>query len=65
MTTQEKKHLLAKLFTLSIKLGYGIETYMGWSFNKFDFDKIELRIISLERQLKEDEQYYLESGYIK
>ena len=29
---------------------------MGWSFNKFDFDKIELRIISLERQLKEDEQ---------
>ena len=30
-----------------------------------DFDKIELRIISLERQLKEDEQYYLESGYIK
>jgi hypothetical protein len=64
MKTQEKKRLLAKLFSLYLKLGYGIETYMGWSFEKFDFDKVELRIISLERELKEEEEYELESGYI-
>ncbi len=65
MKTQEKKRLLAKLFALYLKLNYGIETYMGWPLSKFDFEKVELRIIGLEKELKEDEQYEIESGYIK
>jgi len=65
MKTQEKKRLLSKLFVLYIKLGYGIETYMGWPLSKFDWEKVELRIIGLEKELKEDIMYDKESGYIK
>jgi hypothetical protein len=65
MKTQEKKRLLSKLFVLYIKLGYSIETYMGWPLTKFDFEKVELRIIGLEKELEEDIMYDKESGYIK
>jgi hypothetical protein len=50
MTPKEKRKLLARLFFLLIQTGYDIEDLIGKPLSYFDYDKIKLRILQLEKE---------------
>ena len=52
LTSIQKKKLLAKMLELMVNMGYDIESYMGLTLSKFNFDNVQKQIDKLTIDLE-------------